>query len=64
MEDITGDGRLEMIVLDTSGNVMCLDSAGKVLWEADISGSSSPGSRVADINQDGVLDVVIPTNNG
>lgn len=64
VEDVTGNGQLDMIVVDTSGNVMCFNNRGKVIWEAEISGSSSPGSRVADINQDGILDVVIPTNNG
>ncbi|XP_072032542.1 uncharacterized protein [Amphiura filiformis] len=64
VEEITGDGRLDLVVIDTSGNVMCFDNRGNVQWEAEISGSSSPGSRVADVNQDGHLDVVIPTNNG
>ena len=64
MEDLDGDGRLEMVILDTSSNVMCIDTVGKELWDNQISGSSSAGSRVADINQDGILDVVIATNDG
>ncbi|XP_033626702.1 protein DEFECTIVE IN EXINE FORMATION 1-like isoform X2 [Asterias rubens] len=64
VEDLFSDGHLEMIVLDTSSNVMCIDTTGKELWDSQISGSSSAGSRLADINQDGVLDIVIATNDG
>ncbi|XP_022103687.1 protein DEFECTIVE IN EXINE FORMATION 1-like [Acanthaster planci] len=64
VEDLDGDGHLEMVVMDTSSNVMCLDVTGKELWDSQISGSSSAGSRVADINRDGSLDIVIATNDG
>ena len=64
VEDLFSDGHLEMIVLDISSNVMCIDTTGKELWDSQISGSSSAGSRLADINQDGVLDIVIATHDG
>ncbi|XP_038075414.1 protein DEFECTIVE IN EXINE FORMATION 1-like [Patiria miniata] len=64
VEDLNDDGHLEMVVMDTSSNVMCLDVTGHELWDSQISGSSSAGSRVADINQDGILDIVIATNDG
>ncbi|XP_078000278.1 uncharacterized protein LOC144452928 isoform X2 [Glandiceps talaboti] len=64
VEDIDKDDGLEILVTDTGVNVVCLSSHGKVLWDRSLSGSSSAGSRIADINSDGVLDVVIATNNG
>lgn len=62
--DVNDDGQLEVIVIDTSGNVHCLSSTGSTLWEADISGMSLFGSRLADVNQDGRTDVVVTAANG
>ena len=62
--DINNDGSLEMVFIDTSGNVQCANAAGKIIWEAEISGNSSPGSRIADINNDNIPDVIIPTDDG
>lgn len=64
VEDVNMDGKLELIVVDVSGNVGCYDTSGHLLWETQISGSSSPGSLVADLNLDGKLDVLIAANDG
>ncbi|XP_013387693.1 protein DEFECTIVE IN EXINE FORMATION 1 [Lingula anatina] len=64
VEDVNLDGKLEMIAVDTSANVVCYSSLGKQLWEVQISGTSSAGSRVADVDGNGRLDVVVATNDG
>ncbi|XP_006822879.1 uncharacterized protein LOC102805817, partial [Saccoglossus kowalevskii] len=64
VEDLNNDGKLEIVVTDSSVNVMCLDSNGDLLWDASLPGVSTAGSRVADINDDQILDVVIATNIG
>ncbi|XP_067682032.1 uncharacterized protein [Haliotis asinina] len=64
VEDINRDGKLEIIGIDTSGNVVCVDRDGTTLWEGEVTGSSSPGSRITDVNQDGILDVIIATSDG
>ena len=50
--------------MDTSSNLMCYHSNAKLVWETQVSGSSTTGPRVADINQDGILDIVMGTNDG
>ncbi|XP_033735102.1 protein DEFECTIVE IN EXINE FORMATION 1-like [Pecten maximus] len=62
--DITGDDRLDMVVVDTGGNVLCFGADGDTIWEAEISGNSSPGSRLYDLNEDSTVDVIITTNDG
>ncbi|XP_060070559.1 uncharacterized protein LOC132550506 [Ylistrum balloti] len=62
--DITGDDRLDIVVVDTGGNVLCFSVDGDTVWEAEISGTSSPGSRLYNFNGDTALDVIITTNDG
>nr|XP_054758978.1 uncharacterized protein LOC129265025 [Lytechinus pictus] len=64
VDDLDGDGILEMIVLQTSGDVTCLSRHGDKVWSSKISGGSMPGSRLADLDGDGVMDVIIPTSDG
>ena len=62
--DLNNDGSLEIVVMDTSANVLCFAPDGTLHWETEITGSMIAGMRVADVNQDGQLDLVISTNNG
>ncbi|KAK3093746.1 hypothetical protein FSP39_019620 [Pinctada imbricata] len=62
--DLTGDGSIQLIAMDTDGNVVCYNKDGSRFWEAKISDSSSAGSRLFDMNKDTVLDVLIVTNDG
>lgn len=62
--DINKDQTLELIALDTSGNVICLNEDGTVYWELATSGDNSPGSRLVDVDGDGYVEIIVPTNEG
>ncbi|XP_029633556.1 protein DEFECTIVE IN EXINE FORMATION 1-like [Octopus sinensis] len=62
--DVNSDGMLEIIAIDTGGNIACLDRLGKTLWESEISGNSSPGTRLADINGDDHVEILVTTDVG
>jgi hypothetical protein len=62
--DLDGDDKLDIVSIDTSGDVICYNPDGKTVWEVEISGSSTAGCRLYDVNQDNVLDVIIATNVG
>lgn len=62
--DLDRDGKLNIVTIDTSGNVVCMRTDGTTVWEAEINGNSSAGSRLYDVNSDGYLDVIIATNFG
>ncbi len=62
--DVNSDGLQEIVVMDTSANVACYDAQAQLLWEASVSGTSSSGARLADVNLDGSLELVISTNDG
>ncbi|XP_062604157.1 uncharacterized protein LOC134265978 [Saccostrea cucullata] len=62
--DLAGDGSVRLITIDTSANVISYNKEGVKLWESTISGTSSPGSRLYDVTGDGVLDLIITTNDG
>ena len=64
VEDVNGDGHLELIVGDSKGNVVCLDSSGRELWHTQVVGFPSQAVSVADIDNDGTLDVVLGTVSG
>lgn len=64
VEDVTGDGTLEMIALDHSGNVLCFNSKGEEIWETNIGGFSAQGATFGDVNGDGQMDVLIGTVTG
>ncbi|XP_063426798.1 uncharacterized protein LOC134710372 [Mytilus trossulus] len=62
--DLNGDDILDIVAIDTSGDVICYNSDGKTQWEIQITGTSTAGSRLYDVNNDNVLDVIITTNVG
>lgn len=64
VEDVNGDGRLELIVADSKGNVVAIDDAGKEVWHTRCSGAASQAVSIADVDQDGVLDVLVGSSAG
>lgn len=62
--DLAGDGVVRIITIDTSANVICYNKEGTKLWESVISGTSSPGSRLYDVDRDGTMDIIITTDDG
>lgn len=62
--DLAGDGVVKIITIDTSANVICYNKEGSKLWESVISGTSSPGSRLYDVDRDGTMDIIITTDDG
>ena len=61
--DVNHDRNLEVIIVDSSANVMCYNS-GKLAWEASVSGTVTSGAQIYDINNDGKLEIIIATNDG
>jgi hypothetical protein len=68
--DLDNDGRMEIIVagdVGSSGKLFCYDSYGNYLlkkWDVDIGSGTSATPSLADIDDDGSLDVVIGNDAG
>ena len=64
VENVTGDGQLEMIVADRSGNVECYAADGQLVWQTLISKSCTSGPKVADLRLRGAMDVAVASDDG
>jgi len=64
VHDVNSDGRLNMIVGDHSGNVVCVNHDGTLLWEHEMQDPITTSARFADMSGDGLVDVVMATSTG
>ena len=62
--DLFQNGVLELVVGDNSGNVYCISSHGKRIWEFETQDSVQSSVRFADFDGDSVLDVILVTAYG
>jgi hypothetical protein len=59
--DLVGGPQLEIIVGDMGGTVAVVNAEGEILWDQHLSGSILFAPTVADMNEDGQMDVVVAT---
>lgn len=62
--DLFGHGRLELVVGDASGNVYCIDGAGKRVWERELDNPVVSTLRLGDVEGDGLMEVFVVTRGG
>ena len=64
VQDVTGDGVMEMVVADRSGNVFCLNRHGQRLWEQETSQPVETSVRFAKFGGSFSMDVILATSTG
>ncbi|KAH9599327.1 hypothetical protein LSM04_006011 [Trypanosoma melophagium] len=64
MEDVDGDGTLDICAGDASGYVACYTSKGKKLWGKSFHGAVTDYITFGDIDGDGNLDLAFGTSSG
>jgi hypothetical protein len=62
--DLTGTGSIDIVAVDTLGNMAAFNSKGETLWDRVLSGSVSQAPTLADLDEDGVLEVICATATG
>lgn len=61
---MNNDGELELVAQDASGKIMCYSTSGRLLWDAGVDMTKPSGARVADINGDDQLEVILSSDKG
>ena len=62
--DLFNNGQLDLVVGDYSGNVYCIDGKGVRVWEREVDSPVGSSVRLADLEGDGLLEVVLATRTG
>ena len=62
--DLFQNGALELVIGDNSGNVYCIDTRGKTIWEFETRENIQSSVRFADLDRDSNLDVILVTSYG
>lgn len=57
-------GGLDIVVGDQSGNLYCIDGKGERVWERELEHPVPAAAILADVEGDGLLEVVLATRNG
>ncbi|XP_042393063.1 protein DEFECTIVE IN EXINE FORMATION 1-like [Zingiber officinale] len=62
--DINDDGKIEIVTVDTHGNVAAWTAQGEEIWEVHLKSLIPQSPTVGDVDGDGHTDIVIPTTSG
>lgn len=62
--DIFRDGKLTLIGSDARGNVAAFDAEGTELWERHLGSAITQAATFADVNGDGLLEILIASTSG
>ena len=62
--DVDGDGTIDIVAVDTVGNLAAFNGKGESLWDRMLSGSVSQAPTLADLDEDGMLEIVCATASG
>lgn len=57
--DLDGDGTLEIVMMMNSGRVAVISALGRILWAVE-GGADAYSASFADLDRDGMLDVLVP----
>ncbi len=61
--NVVGDANLEVLALDTNGNVICIDHSGASIWHRSLSTTTVPRITsdlvLSDLNGDGEMDLLL-----
>ena len=63
-EDVDEDGKLDLIAVDTISTLAVFNSKGKLKWDVLLSRNCMAAPAIADINNDGYLDIVTACDSG
>ncbi len=61
--DIDGDGTLEILIGDSSGNLYCLDSAGEQVWAIPVGDAITTTPNLCDLEGDGTPEIIISSSH-
>lgn len=62
--EVFGSGSLDLLVGDSSGIVYCITRQGERVWERELDEAITASIRLADLEGDGVVEVVVVTRGG
>ena len=61
--DLEGDGRLEIVLCNTSFSADCVSEKGELLWRAPLTGGAFAAPAIADLDADGRAEVIFGTRS-